>query len=75
MLGFGEQSREIEAVCARISSDFAIRTVVLTGAGRSFCAGGDIKSMVDQSKDSSCQPIDDRYFFFSESWAYPRLQT
>jgi enoyl-CoA hydratase/carnithine racemase len=29
--------------------DRAIRVIVLTGAGKSFCAGGDIKAMLDKS--------------------------
>ena len=72
VLGFGEQSRDIEAVCAQISADRGIRAVVLTGAGKAFCAGGDIKGMVERRKDASLEPIDDRYHYKEGIHRIPR---
>jgi len=39
---------ELAQVAAQIAADPAIRVVVLTGAGASFCAGGDLGWMRDQ---------------------------
>jgi enoyl-CoA hydratase len=37
--------RELRSIWVDIGDDDAVRAVVLTGAGRAFCAGGDVKDM------------------------------
>lgn len=62
-LGSDAQYGAIEDVCRRISGDRSIRATVWTGAGRAFCAGGDIKLMRDRVLDPDLEPIDDRYHY------------
>jgi enoyl-CoA hydratase len=43
----------LHAALDRIEDDGAVRAVILTGAGRGFCAGADLKSTVDLADRSS----------------------
>lgn len=38
---------ELDALCSEIARNSIIKVVILTGAGRGFCAGGDLKSEGD----------------------------
>ena len=54
---------DLEKVLGEIEDDDEARTVILTGAGRGFCAGADIKEMADPS--ARRLPIGKRYNFFN----------
>ena len=47
-----EGHHELEALFGQLSADRAISAAVLTGAGRAFCAGGDVKGMDPDMYDS-----------------------
>jgi len=42
-------SEEIADFCAEMTRDSSVRAIVLTGAGKAFCAGGNVKKMRDKS--------------------------
>jgi enoyl-CoA hydratase/carnithine racemase len=42
-------SEEIQDFCADVTRDTTIRAVILTGAGKAFCAGGNVKHMQDKA--------------------------
>ena len=44
-LGMPGDGDQIQAVCEQINGDDEVRCVILTGAGRAFSAGGDVKAM------------------------------
>ncbi|CAN7250465.1 crotonase/enoyl-CoA hydratase family protein [Variovorax sp. LjRoot178] len=57
------QYEGIESACAAIARDRRIRAAIVTGSGSAFCAGGDIKQMLERIKDPHLEPVDDRYHY------------
>lgn len=46
---------ELEDIWADVANDSEVNAVVLTGAGRAFCAGGDVKGMDTRQSDTPPQ--------------------
>ncbi len=55
--------QQIIDACERINLDTSVGAVILTGAGTSFCAGGNVKDMKEQSGMFSGDPLEisDKY--------------
>ena len=45
-----EMKEELVELLRRIRGDHSVRALVITGAGRAFCAGGDVSAMGDKMK-------------------------
>src|ERR687891_2108481 len=43
-----QMATELHDAVVTCSEDAAVRVVVITGSGRAFCAGGDVKGFVEQ---------------------------
>ena len=44
-----EHSEAIVDFCRQMTRDTSVRAIVLTGAGKAFCAGGNVKNMADRA--------------------------
>jgi enoyl-CoA hydratase/carnithine racemase len=57
-----ELLRDLDAACATIEADPGIRAVALTGAGRGFCAGADLRVVEELAPDPA------RWAAFMDLW-------
>lgn len=48
-LGAAGDGEAVQEACATVAADVGVRCVILTGEGKSFCAGGDVRSMRDRT--------------------------
>ena len=55
-----EQFEAFEQACRRIQADASIKVAILTGAGPAFCAGGNLKDMVERGGMFGGGPADVR---------------
>jgi len=58
----------------RLAEDPGVGVVVLTGAGRGFCAGGDVKAMAEGAS-SAARPSRKRRRRFARVWRSPAGST
>ncbi len=56
-----EITYELQDVFKKVAKDADVRVVVLTGAGKAFCAGQDLKAAIGEEKRSFSESLHKRY--------------
>jgi 2-(1,2-epoxy-1,2-dihydrophenyl)acetyl-CoA isomerase len=56
-----QQSYELQDALKKVTRDAAVRVVILTGAGRAFCSGQDLKAIAGAEKRSLSDSLHKRY--------------
>lgn len=57
------QSVEFADFCAQATRDLSIRAIILTGAGKAFCSGGNVKNMRDKEGMFAGTPYEQRNYY------------
>jgi 2-(1,2-epoxy-1,2-dihydrophenyl)acetyl-CoA isomerase len=60
------------ALCREMSEDPAVRVVVLTGTGRGFCSGADVRSRLSELDGDSASLQRPLGAFVAEAWRIPK---
>jgi 2-(1,2-epoxy-1,2-dihydrophenyl)acetyl-CoA isomerase len=55
----GEMNDALQRLLAQAELDPEVRCIVLTGAGKGFCAGGDVKGMAGRGDDGEAPTLDE----------------
>lgn len=56
-----QQSYDLQDALKQVSRDESVRVVVLTGAGKAFCSGQDLKAIASASKRDLSESLEKRY--------------
>src|SRR5437763_10621996 len=56
----GTLREDFPAGLTRAIDDPDVRVIVITGAGKGFCAGGDVKALQDANAAGRARPLDER---------------
>jgi len=56
-----QQSYDLQDALKQVSRDSSVRVVVLTGAGKAFCSGQDLKAIASASKRDLSESLEKRY--------------
>lgn len=55
------EGNEFVAALDRVAEDRAVRVLIVTGSGSAFSAGGNIRRMLERSRDPAVRAVDDRH--------------
>ena len=56
-----KQSYELQDALKQVTRDANVRVVILTGAGKAFCSGQDLKSIASADKRDLSESLEKRY--------------
>ncbi|MEM9247107.1 MAG: enoyl-CoA hydratase-related protein [Pseudomonadota bacterium] len=68
----GAVKDSLATICARLAQDATLRAVIVTGAGGVFCAGGDLKKMLERHASGDAAGAEDQLARMRETQAWFR---